>query len=104
MWYLVQVIGLSSYIHDANSRASNRKFANLFDAVVDQLDTPPIANQPFAVSNAMVNSGFPLELVVCPTALVEEHVHLRLRLHAYAQVCGVSVVTGSSLDNQNHKE
>ena len=78
---LVEIIGLSGYIHDANSRGNNSKFAQFFDAVVDHLNTPPIADQPFSVSNAMVNSGLPLDLVVYPSTLVEAHTHLRLRLH-----------------------
>ena len=78
---LVEIIGLSGYVHDANSRGGNSKLARLFDTVVDHLNTPPIANQPFSVSNALVNSGLPLELVLYPSTLVEEHVYLRLRLH-----------------------
>ena len=77
----VEVVCLGGFVHTVASRNAASRYALFYDLVIDQLSTPPIANQPAAFARVFTHSGLPPQLSVYPMALGERYSHCLLRFH-----------------------
>ena len=76
-----EVVCLGGFVHTPASRNATSRYALFYETVVDQLSTPPLANQPEAVARVFLQSGLPPQLAVYPVALGERYSHILLRFH-----------------------